>query len=226
MISKFKILLKNPGFLFQYSNRNKRLANILNSDNNTIKSCFAESNNCWNYIDSKMKNIENSVRMGHERLELLYSSVRIFKPKIMVETGVAGGSTSFTILSAMAKNGFGKLYSIDLDDPNYDNRDSYYKIGWLVPENLKKNWTLILGDSKKELPELLKSLKTVDIFFHDSDHSYKHMMFEFDTVWNYLTDQKIILSDDINKNSSFDEIVKKYNMNSEKFFGFGICHKI
>ena len=167
MISKFKILLKNPRFFFEYANRNKRLAKILNSNLQELNSYFDESSDCWNYVHSKMNTIENSVRMGNERLQLLYSSVRIFKPKIMVETGVAGGSTSFTILSAMKKNGFGKLYSIDLDDLNYDNRDSNYKIGWLVPENLRENWTLILGDSKEELPKLLESLKSIDVFFHD-----------------------------------------------------------
>ena len=56
MISKIKILLKNPGFLFQYSNRMKRLEKILHSDQNTIKSYFDESEVCWSYVENKMKN--------------------------------------------------------------------------------------------------------------------------------------------------------------------------
>ena len=136
MISKIKILLKNPGFLFQYSNRMKRLEKILHSDQNTIKSYFDESEVCWSYVENKMKNIENSVRIGHERLQLLYTCVRILKPKVMVETGVAGGSTSFTILSAMKKNGFGNLYSIDIDNSQYDNQRSIHGAGGHSPDAL------------------------------------------------------------------------------------------
>lgn len=224
MLSKLKILLKNPEFLSQYSNRISNLAKISDSNVSKIQSLFQESKTCWYHVEKCMENPHGSVRMGQERLEILYACVRIFKPKIMIETGVAGGSTSFTILSAMEKNGFGKLYSIDLDDPNYDTRLSNYKIGWIVPDQLKENWTLILGDSKVELPKLLDNLKNIDIFFHDSDHSYEHMMFEFNTVWNHLSEKKVIFSDDINKNNSFDEFISKKNLDSKKFFGFGVAH--
>jgi len=49
------------------------------------------------------------------------------------------------------------------------------------------------------------------------------MIFEFKTVFPYLSENKIILSDDINKNSSFNDFVKQNKLASEKFFGFGIA---
>ena len=46
--------------------------------------------------------------------KFLYFIVRMADPEIMVETGVARGVSSWTILNAMHRNGKGKLYSIDL----------------------------------------------------------------------------------------------------------------
>ena len=44
---------------------------------------------------------------------LLYFLVRKVNPKIVVETGVAAGWSSLSILRAFQKSGFGKLYSSD-----------------------------------------------------------------------------------------------------------------
>ena len=93
----------------------------------------------------------------------------------------------------------------------------------MVPDHLRKNWTLIIGDSAKELPTLLNSLKRIDLFFHDSLHTYNHMTFEFDTVFPYLNKTKYIFSDDINANTAFDEFVSKNNLQLKKFYGFGIA---
>lgn len=60
-------------------------------------------------------------------------------------------------------------------------------------------WNLILGDAKIELPKLLKQLKSVDIFLHDSLHTYEHMMFEYNTVWKHLSVNGLLLSDDVNE---------------------------
>lgn len=151
----------------------------------------------------------------------IYCTVRATKPDIMIETGVSHGASSWIILNAMKKNGKGKLYSIDL--PNLDTNANYNfkagleQTGWMIPEQLKNNWQLILGDAKKELPALLLSLGSIDIFFHDSDHSYEHMKFEFETVLPYLKAGGVLLSDDIDKNNSFQEFVRKQEWNSVEF---------
>lgn len=45
---------------------------------------------------------------------LVYAIVRVLKPEIVVETGVASGLSSAYILQALEENRKGKLYSIDL----------------------------------------------------------------------------------------------------------------
>ncbi len=141
---------------------------------------------------------------------ILYILVRMLKPKIIVETGVGpGGSTSF-LLNALEKNGQGILYSLDL--PGYDaifypKIGKHYDVhvpnglttGWLVPQRLLKRWTLILGDTKTELPKLLANLPVIDVFIHDSLHTYEHMMFEYSTAWPHLAIGGLLLSDDVDK---------------------------
>jgi len=73
----------------------------------------------------------------------------------------------------------------------------------MVPTDLRNRWHLYLGDAKEMLPRLLQTLGTIDIFIHDSLHSYEHMLFEFRTAWPHLRGGGVILSDDIDANCSF-----------------------
>jgi hypothetical protein len=59
-----------------------------------------------------------------------------------------------------------------------------------------------------ELPRLLKDLDSIDVFFHDSLHTYEHMMFEFKTAWPKIKKNGILISDDIHLNNSFIDFCK------------------
>jgi len=132
--------------------------------------------------------------MGRES-ETLYVIVRLIKPDIMIETGVGAGISSTYILRAMELNGKGRLYSIDLPDETGLS-------GWAVPDELRSYWDLRLGSSMDLLPALLKETGPIDIFLHDSDHSYKNMMFEFRTIWPYLKNNSIFLAHDVGRNDA------------------------
>src|SRR5206468_7861490 len=106
----------------------------------------------------------------------IYVVVRAIKPSVIVETGVASGLSSAHILRALAANGTGTLHSIDLPNVQQgsilpEGRTS----GWIVPDSLRGRWKLQIGDTRKLLPKLLGTLGNVDIFLHDSDHSYEAM---------------------------------------------------
>ena len=148
----------------------------------------------------------------------LYWLIRKTNPDIIVETGVHRGVSSLFILQALHENNKGKLFSIDLPQAKYeqDNKDytksvlSTDKIGICIYPELKKRWTLILDNSKKELPKLLERLSSIDIFLHDSQHTYKHMKWEYETAWPYIKNNGMLLSDDTNWSmGAFDEFAKK-----------------
>jgi len=77
--------------------------------------------------------------------------------------------------------------------------------GWIVPDSLRDRWTLRLGKSQTELPELFTEIDNIDAFVHDSDHSLPCMVFEYELAWEWLGDDGIIFSDDISWNDAFDE---------------------
>jgi len=137
---------------------------------------------------------------------ILYQIIRSTRPRVVVETGVANGVSSTFVLAALEANGQGKLYSIDytpVDDPLF--LPAGKEVGWMVPEELCHRWQLKHGKSDDELPGLLVTLGKIDLFFHDSDHSYETMMFEYRTAWPHLVEDGFLLSDDTRMNTAFDD---------------------
>ena len=62
----------------------------------------------------------------------------------------------------------------DLREPPHDH--------FVAPE-LKLHWALIIGDSRRELPSLLARCGNVNMFYHDSLHTFEHMTWEFETAF-------------------------------------------
>ncbi len=157
----------------------------------------------------------------------IYVVVRVLQPKIMVETGVANGKSSALILRAMQKNGLGRLYSVDL--PTFEGASPDigrgtiprgHQPGWLVPETLKPRWNLSIGDAADVLPKLQAEVPAIDIFFHDSLHTYEHMSFELETAKKWLRRPGAVLCDDVRENEAF--VVASQNCVRHAFGTFGV----
>jgi hypothetical protein len=145
---------------------------------------------------------------------ILYLLVMKHRPKRVIETGVSHGVSSRFILSAMNRTGEGKLISIDL--PAYDPEGrKYYDgtidheyvpeklgVGWLVTPELRSRWDLRLGKSSEVLPTITGD---VDLFMHDSEHSYDNMLFEYNWAHDHLAPGGFLASDDVNK--AFDDFL-------------------
>ena len=139
-----------------------------------------------------------------ELLRILGTITRLSRPAVMVETGVALGFTTATILHAMAENGKGHLYSLDLPALQYDPDEP---AGQAVPEELKDRWTLKLGDSRRTLAPLCAEIGPLDVFIHDALHTYSSQMREYRTAWPYLRSGGLLVSDDVN-NPAFVEFAE------------------
>lgn len=127
--------------------------------------------------------------------------VRLVSPEVMVETGVAQGVTTASILNAMSLNEHGHLYSIDLPVLQ-ENERSY--VGKLVPAELRGRWTLALGPSGRLLAKLANRLGQFDVFLHDAEHSYESQIEEYRVAWPHLRPGGILISDDVG-NAAFVE---------------------
>jgi predicted O-methyltransferase YrrM len=185
------------------------------------------------YTELKMKNdllddgpssgdIISQYRLPNHTV-LAYLCCRALKPDVIVETGVHRGKSSALLLEALNENNAGVLHSIDLPgtkaDPVVDESSPYgtvsyeladeSEIGSYVPNKLKSRWELHLGSSDELLEPLLNDVGQIDLFIHDSDHSYENMIFEFSTAYGYLSPNGCIISDDIDWNTAFSDFAQR-----------------
>ena len=142
-----------------------------------------------------------------KKILVQYAAVRALAPQCVVETGVANGVSSSYLLLALHKNGKGRLHSIGLDDPAFLPPGE--KPGWLVPAWLRGMWQIHIGDARQLLPSLLSQLGSIDIFVHDSLHTYEHMCWEFETAYPALRRGGLLFSDDALWNSAFHDFARK-----------------
>ncbi len=170
-----------------------------------------------------------------ERGPILYTLVRAIKPKSVVETGVASGSSSWLILEALDRNRLGTLNSIDLPSTEWSNI-GYHQVdpvalptgkqtGWLVPNSLRGRWTLHLGDTRALLPAVLAKLGHIDLFLHDSEHTRDTMLFEYDAALKHLGRFGVLASDDIQWNDAFDTFVSDQDLIGYRLGTIGIARR-
>lgn len=118
----------------------------------------------------------------------IFLAVKSIRPKIVVETGIGSGKSSLSVLSAL---GEGKLVSID-PMINYGNPPRH-DFGFLVPDQLRQKWKIVQGRSSDVLTDTLLELGTIDIFIHDSDHSYDNVRFELREAYDHIHNGLILV---------------------------------
>ncbi|MEW6603515.1 MAG: class I SAM-dependent methyltransferase [Thermoproteota archaeon] len=226
-LSAFTYVLKGKDSLIK-----KKIGDALSVPASEINKYYQEISKL-DFIEPGSK-IENIGQIASP--EILYVICRILKPNIVVETGVASGLSSAYILKALSMNSKGKLISIDM--PNYEEElvkvSSDYldtpqaiipkdkETGWVVPKNLRNRWTLKIGLVRETLIPALEEAGEIDIFLHDSEHSYENMMFEFENAWSHLKNGGVLLSHDITWNTSFMDFARKVNRRYTTLFFSGM----
>lgn len=179
-------------------------------------------------FQSRLEPTQNMGSVGDMRFHAttLYLVCRLKVPKVVVETGVAAGKSSAMLLLAILHNGSGKLVSFDLPangtvaDDGSDTSLEGREIGWLVPDYLRQDWDLRVEDSLTGLKKLEHEtwFRELDIFLHDSLHTYEHAKAEFECVLANRQRDLLVLCDniDLGCGSALNEI-----LNGRKIDGFG-----
>lgn len=138
----------------------------------------------------------------HGSAFLLYALVRSFKPSVVLETGVANGHSSFYILRALDANEHGQLHSIDCSA----------EVGSLLSDQEKERWQLHVLPPKGLMGNflhLIDTLPPIDLFFHDSDHSYFWQSFEIQAALKKLSPTGVLASDDCDGCYAFLDVCKQ-----------------
>lgn len=166
---------------------------------------------------------------------LLYYCVRIQAPNLALDTGVLDGFSSAFILKALRDNDQGYLCSIDLPaytairessaGMDFGRLPQECEPGWIIPEELRDRWSLRTGPSQNLLLPWLEELQTIDLFYHDSLHTYSHMMWEYTTAWSHLREGGLLLSDDVFWNTAFWVFAQPHHVQPMVKQGMGLLRK-
>lgn len=142
---------------------------------------------------------------GGGAVPFLYFLVRKLAARTVLETGVAAGYSSAAILSAIKANGFGKLFSSDF--PYFRLQDPEKYIGFVVDDYLKAGWDLHIEGDRKNIPAIMRSIESIDVFHYDSDKSYAGRSWAIEQVRGKLHSRSMIVWDDIQDNCHFMDFV-------------------
>jgi hypothetical protein len=80
--------------------------------------------------------------------------------------------------------------------------------GALIPDELRPQFVPLRG----KVEDFVRSDQlpvSIDMFLHDSSHSFRHMLWEFREFWGRLRDRGLLVSHDVNLNAAFPEFVTK-----------------
>jgi methyltransferase family protein len=120
-------------------------------------------------------------------------------PHRMIEIGVARGISTRFELEAIALNGFGSLWSIDLPPLLEGWRG---QVAQAVPSSLRGPWTYIRGSARRRLPRLLSRVGSIDLFVHDGLHTTPSVLRELELAWTFLRPGGFMIVDDVDRNQA------------------------
>ena len=187
---RLRFAVHNPGYAFkavlrEITRADERFLATLSGTRPTKIRQFLQEPSLNPAFLSHLRDCEGVFRQGMASVDLWgkkvlvqYAAARVLQPDVVVETGVASGVSSAYLLVALEQNQKGKLHSIEIGDPAYLPTDK--QPVWIVPEWLRPRRRLHIGDVRAVLPGLLAEVRKVDLFIHDTLHTYEQMKFEFE----------------------------------------------
>jgi hypothetical protein len=120
-----------------------------------------------------------------------YAIVRAAQPDHVVETGTHLGLGSCVIAAALLRNGHGRLTTIDIDP----------EAGYLIGEP----WASVIDGRTGDSIDILGTLTDVDMFLHDSLHTYDYETGELTAIEPKLRADAVILSDNAHQSSALSD---------------------
>lgn len=145
--------------------------------------------NIYNKIKSKLSNSKCSRMWGNQR-EFINGVIRKFRPKKILEIGVAEGGSSIIILNAIQDIKNSHLYSIDLSTNEM--------IGFCVINEfpqLSKRWSLYKGNVAAKFLEEIGS--EIDMALIDSSHYEPGEILDFLIILPFLKEGAVLVFHDI-----------------------------
>ena len=147
---------------------------------------------------NKIKNKLDGAMLTTTDMKFINGMIRKYKPKKILEVGVASGGSSAIILNAIQNIENSHLYSIDKLINAYNKRNK--ETGWIVKEkfsNFMKKWTLYTGGITSNFIEKIGG--DIDLVFIDTVHEAPGEWLDIIQIMPFLKKKNaIVMLHDIN----------------------------
>ena len=143
---------------------------------------------------------------GAANVTLLYSLVTGIRAHRVLESGVAYGWSSLSLLLGLKGVEGGCLVSVDSPYLRLTNDDW---VGVAVPPNLRPKWHLLRTSDRIGLTWIRRTEKPFDIAHYDSDKTPKGRTFGYQMMWQCLRPGGVLVSDDVGDDLSFKNFCGK-----------------
>jgi predicted O-methyltransferase YrrM len=138
-----------------------------------------------------------------------YAIARLRRPRLIVETGVHDGLASLLLLRALERNADegcpGRLLSFDINPT----------AGWLAGDH--PLWQLEIRRTEPWLTHELEKSEPVDLFIHDSLHTYENELFELRTAADHLAPGGVLISDNAHATPALREVAAERGLRRLEF---------
>ena len=137
-----------------------------------------------------------SDKLSTARLDVLHAVLLSKKMDLIIETGTQNAFSAWYICELLERLNIKeecKFYSFDVeqnDRMDVEDESTFVVLQSPTRDNFRKMSLQLVSKQEKVL------------FFHDSDHSYENMIFEFSWAWDQLKSE-VLVSDDVHNNSAF-----------------------
>jgi len=241
-----RTVLSNPGLILDYLTLRRRLSRFLQVSESSLRLWQRElytsklpaqlMNNWQRLVRGSISKYSGGATLGPAN-EVLYLMIRALRPSVVLETGTAAGFSTAFMLQALKDNREGDLFSIslhDMIDTGYPDQRGQVdlirtlttpRIGDVIPSGLRGRWHLTEGKTQTELEPLLRRIGPIGMFFRDDDHKAELMHWEFSAVWDRLSEDGLLVSDDVDWNGSYREFCEERGLETFSWFGRGAASR-
>jgi hypothetical protein len=162
---------------------------------------FKEISDDLMFLDSNGLKIKRGVigaSGSKTRLKVLAYIIYNLNFDLIIESGTQHGVSALFIEKFLISKKL-KIYSLDIKSN-------------VIPEGMGNiKYEILFPPVRKSFKEFTRSLifkNGTSLYFHDSDHSYENMTFEFNWVWNEMK-VDCLISDDVSENSAFSKFASR-----------------
>jgi len=149
-------------------------------------------------LEGKEHEFDEAVQPAYA--EALYGFVTREKPEVVVEVGLACGTTSLAILAGMQTNGSGRLISVDPGQSGYWHNCG---VAAVRRAGLEGRHTVIEDYNYNALPKLLAELDKVDFVYIDGWHTFDYALLDWFYADKMLREGGVVAFNDAHFRSVF-----------------------